>query len=225
MSAYGDIEQIIAHASEITKKRPREALLAQAEAARLSKRLVTIRDDVPVSLDLESLRVREPDRARLRDLLVELEFHTLARQIDVPKEVAEVADSSAPRVVATEPLAARPQIALRYRTVSTAAEVADVVARATRASYIALEAETVADPAALNPNDPLTFGPRWPRDRGGSGRILLLPVAPSPPRAGAIHAGPGDAGYGSGSEEVARENRRNRSASRRERSRKGKAKS
>jgi DNA polymerase-1 len=152
VSAYGDIEQIIARASEITKKRPREALLAQAEAARLSKRLVTIRDDVPVSLDLESLRVREPDRARLRDLLVELEFHTLARQIDVPTEAADVSSTRAP---SSEPLAARPQIARHYRTVSTASDVVDVIARARKASYIAIEVETVSDPAALNPNDPL----------------------------------------------------------------------
>src|SRR6202008_3534103 len=50
VNAYGPIEQILAHAAEITKKRPREALLAHADNARLSKQLVTIRDDVPVSL-------------------------------------------------------------------------------------------------------------------------------------------------------------------------------
>jgi DNA polymerase-1 len=155
VNAYGDIEQILAHASEITKKRPREALLAQSDAARLSKRLVTIRDDVPVSLDLESLRVREPDRPRLRDMMVELEFHVLARQIDVPQEAE---GAPAPRATATAPLAERPQIARHYRGVSAAPEVADVVARARQASSIAIEVETVGDPAALNPNDPLRSG-------------------------------------------------------------------
>ena len=152
VNAYGDIEQILAHASEITKKRPREALLAQGAAARLSKQLVTIRDDVPVTLDLEPLRVREPDRVRLRDLMVELEFHTLARQIDVPKEVDAGAGLPA---TAIEPLQKRPQIAQRYRSATTPADVADVVSRARKAGSIAIEMETVADPAALNPNDPL----------------------------------------------------------------------
>src|SRR3954471_20725361 len=90
VSSYGPIEEILAHASEITKKRPREALLTQAENARLSKQLVTIRKDVPVALDVDALRVREPDRARLREILVELEFHQLARQIDAPGTLAPV---------------------------------------------------------------------------------------------------------------------------------------
>src|SRR5881392_59007 len=59
VNSYGTIEEILAHASEITKKRPREALLAQSAEARLSKQLVTIRDDVDVTLDLEALRTRE----------------------------------------------------------------------------------------------------------------------------------------------------------------------
>ncbi|MGH7710762.1 MAG: 5'-3' exonuclease, partial [Gemmatimonadaceae bacterium] len=61
IAAYGSLESILAHAGEIAKKRPREALLAHADNARLSKRLVTIHDDVPVALELEALQVQEPD--------------------------------------------------------------------------------------------------------------------------------------------------------------------
>src|SRR5438270_4355555 len=42
VAQYGDIEAILAAAPTLTKKRPREALLAQADLARLSKELVTI---------------------------------------------------------------------------------------------------------------------------------------------------------------------------------------
>src|SRR5687768_13970398 len=76
---YGHLESILAHAPEITKKRPREALLEHAENARLSKELVTIRDDLSVPFDLESLKTKTPDHQRLRDLFVELEFHSLAK--------------------------------------------------------------------------------------------------------------------------------------------------
>jgi DNA polymerase-1 len=147
VSAYGSIEEIIAHAPEITKKRPREALLAQADAARLSKQLVTIREDVDVTLDLEALRIREPDRARLRDLLVELEFHTLARQIDVP--AAE--ESLAERAQASQ----LPRVQQSYSTVTTASELARVVELARRSEHLAITVETAIDPAAPNPNDPL----------------------------------------------------------------------
>src|SRR6478672_4731962 len=80
---YGDLESILSHVQDITKKRPREALLEHAENARLSKELVTIRDDLPVSLDLESLKVKEPNYPRLRALYSELEFHSLAKQVSV----------------------------------------------------------------------------------------------------------------------------------------------
>src|SRR6266550_7518596 len=76
---YGHLESILAHAGEITKKRPREALLEHAENARLSKELVTIRDNLPISLDLDSLKVKAPNNQRLRELFIELEFHSLAR--------------------------------------------------------------------------------------------------------------------------------------------------
>src|SRR5450830_182046 len=76
---YGDLESILAHASEIPKKRPREALLAFADNARLSKELVTIRHDLPLTLELDAMRLREPDHSRLRELYVELEFHSLAK--------------------------------------------------------------------------------------------------------------------------------------------------
>src|SRR5881275_707969 len=66
VASFGTLENILAHVNEITKKRPREALLEQADAAWLSKRLVTIRDDVPVTLDLEQMRISDPDRERLR---------------------------------------------------------------------------------------------------------------------------------------------------------------
>jgi DNA polymerase-1 len=154
VNTYGDLEQILAHAPEIAKKRPREALLAQRDAARLSKQLVTIRDDVDISLELESLRVREPDRARLRDLLVELEFHTLARQIVVPESEALAAKSAdaAPSPAASD---GRPKIQPSYATVTSVAELSRMVEKARRAAHIAINVETVVDPSAPNVNDPL----------------------------------------------------------------------
>ena len=47
VNTYGTVENILAHAAELTKKRPREALLEQGDMALLSKELVTIRDDLP----------------------------------------------------------------------------------------------------------------------------------------------------------------------------------
>ena len=94
LKTYGDLDAILAHAAEIPGKRPREALQQQADAARLSRQLVTIRRDVPVSLDLDVLRVRVPDIERLTQLFIELEFRTLIPRLDrfrvaVPENTAQ----------------------------------------------------------------------------------------------------------------------------------------
>ncbi len=77
LETYGDLDSILARAADIPGKRPREALLQQADNARLSRQLVTLRRDVPVELDLQQLRVRTPDTDTLAALFTELEFRTL----------------------------------------------------------------------------------------------------------------------------------------------------
>ena len=62
LAEYGDLETLLARAGEVTAKRTREALLAQADNARLSRELVTIKRDVPVALDVADLVLQEPDR-------------------------------------------------------------------------------------------------------------------------------------------------------------------
>ncbi len=76
---FGDLEQILAHAEDIEGKRVRNALIEYPDMARLSKELVTIRLDAPIELDLDDLSRSEPDRPRLREIFLDLEFHTLAR--------------------------------------------------------------------------------------------------------------------------------------------------
>ena len=81
LADYGDLESILARAGDITAKRTREALLSQADNARLSKELVTIKRDVPVELDVGDLVLREPDREALLRVLTELEFFSLAKRV------------------------------------------------------------------------------------------------------------------------------------------------
>ena len=140
VSGYGHLENILAHAAEIPKKRPREALLAQAELARLSKQLVTIKDDIDVPLELDRLKISAPDADRLRTLLVELEFHTL---------VKDVVGGTAPAEVEVE----RP--ATRYVTVDSLAAMEKAVARARKSPHVAIDTEAVVDASAPTDSDPL----------------------------------------------------------------------
>ena len=139
VNSYGSLDNILAHVTEIQKKRPREALLEQADAARLSKQLVTIRDDVDVTLDLEKMRITEPDRERLRSLFVELEFHTLAKDIAAP---------AAPEAVQDRPVTT-------YVTVDSFSALQKVIARARKAPHVALDTQVVIDPSSPTEMDPL----------------------------------------------------------------------
>jgi DNA polymerase-1 len=139
VSAFGDIESILAHAAEITKKRPREALIEHAAAARLSKELVTIRQDLPVALDLDAIRLGTPDSARLNPLLVELEFHSLVKQYAAPVEEREAVQ----------------QQTVTYRTADTIEAVARVIERARAVPYISVDVAAIGDSGLPDPTQPL----------------------------------------------------------------------
>jgi DNA polymerase-1 len=79
---YGTLENLLAHAAEVKAKKSREALLAQADEARLSKRLATLRTDVPLPVGVDALAPPAPDRAALRELYKRLGFARLAEEID-----------------------------------------------------------------------------------------------------------------------------------------------
>ena len=125
LAEFGSLDAVLAHAAEVPAKRVREALLAEADRARLSRDLVTIRRDVPVQLNLEAVAVREPDWPRLLDLLTELEFHSLVRQLSARREES-------------------PPLVGAYAIADTVEAVLEAVRRARAAGVVALDTETTA---------------------------------------------------------------------------------
>ncbi len=150
---YGDLDAILANVANITKKRPREALEQHEAEARLSKALVTIRTDCPVTIDLDRLRFHQPHKNQLRQVYVDLEFTSLARQLgdEVPASAGTVPSSSddAPMDVVAESAAeAVPAIPVTYRSVTTVAELTALVTRCREVTAIAFDTETVLDAGA-----------------------------------------------------------------------------
>ena len=80
ISKYGSIENLIAHAGEISQKRYREPLLANVESARQSLELARIRTDVPGDFDPDALRYRGASRQRCFEIFNELAFRTLVAE-------------------------------------------------------------------------------------------------------------------------------------------------
>jgi DNA polymerase-1 len=78
---YGDLETLLARASEIKQEKRRQSLIENAEMARLSKKLVTLDDQVKLDVPLADLAVHEPDYKRLIAFLKAMEFTTLTRRV------------------------------------------------------------------------------------------------------------------------------------------------
>jgi DNA polymerase-1 len=78
---YGDLETLLARATEIKQDKRRQTLIDNADLARLSKKLVTLDDQVPLDVPLADLAVHDPDPKRLLAFLKAMEFSGLTRRV------------------------------------------------------------------------------------------------------------------------------------------------
>src|ERR1700739_4816994 len=77
---YGDLDQLLFRAGEIKQPKRREALIENAEKARISRQLVLIDGQVQLSVPIGDLAVHEPDHRRLIAFLRAMEFSSLTRR-------------------------------------------------------------------------------------------------------------------------------------------------
>ncbi len=98
IEAYGNLESLLERAGEIKQPKRRQNLIEYAEQARISKRLVTLKDDVPLDEDLDSFALRAPDKEELRGFLERYEFRSvlarLADQLDSGAVAEQEADEA-----------------------------------------------------------------------------------------------------------------------------------
>ena len=90
INEFGTVEQLLENTAQL-KGKMREKVEAAVEDIKMSKFLATIRTDVPVELDLEQLRLKEPDTTKLQEIFTELEFKSFATRLlnkaEKPKKV------------------------------------------------------------------------------------------------------------------------------------------
>lgn len=123
IQTYGDLETLLSRASEIKQPKRREILLANIENARLSKRLVTLREDAALPHALEDLRLRVYNPVTLRDFLNRQNFHSLITRLDRIR----VSDQGT-----------------TYETVTTKEELERWISMALKTSVIAIDCETTS---------------------------------------------------------------------------------
>jgi len=148
LKTFGDLDAILASADRIPGKRAREAVQQYADLARLSRELVTIRRDVPLPLDLERLRVRPADVARLTELFTELEFRSLIPKLSslepapaesvAPATPASGVVTGAPSLATLTPARAEPSI------IDDPAQLPAAIAEWRRAPLLAVDTATTS---------------------------------------------------------------------------------
>ena len=80
INKYKTLDVLLKNINEITQNKRRETLLANKDKAILSKKLVTLKDDVPVKEKLEDFIMKNVDREKLFKFLREMEFNRLLSQ-------------------------------------------------------------------------------------------------------------------------------------------------
>lgn len=160
---FGSLEELLERIHDVSSEGLREKLKAHQEAIRLSRELVTIQDDLPIALELAALAVGDPDRTRLQDLFLELEFTSLLQEVGGPS--VEIREAAA------------------YETITSVEELRGLLAGLPMGQGLAVDVETThsqpmwADPVGVS----LAVNP---------GRAYYLPLAhtdgPNLPRAEAL---------------------------------------
>jgi DNA polymerase-1 len=143
INEYGDLDGVLARAEEIKQPKRRQNLIDHADLARVSRDLVTLKDDVPVEQPLDELGLREPEAEVLLDFMAEMGLERLAGRIaqrlggEVPEAVALAEAETAP--------------ALDYQCIQTLAELESWIERARAAGVVAVDTETTSlDAMAAN---------------------------------------------------------------------------
>lgn len=181
VQTWGTVESMLAHLAEIEPTRLRNALTQQTDMALLSKRLVTLQYDLPVSLDIAALTLATPDWTALRDLFIELEFNSAARAAAVRIDSTSSAGASGVEFPDGAPTRAD-AVVTAYRVADTPALVAELIAEARAAGAIAVDTETILDVGAPPLITPLRANLVAISVATAPGRAWYLPFAHRLPR-------------------------------------------
>ncbi len=152
ITEFGDLEAILAAAPAMKPSKRRDMLIEHADAARLSRVLVTLRDDVPLPEPLESLTAHEPDRPALAAWLTEQGFRSTIARLGLEAPGEPPRPNAAPLGLqgqllltahpAPEPAPGEAPPFGPYTCITTQAALAEWIAEATLAGAFAIDTET-----------------------------------------------------------------------------------
>ncbi len=162
IAQYGNIENLLSHSTEL-KGKQKERVEEHAEMARLSKRLVTIQLDVPHEVKFPQLKQEGWDKAKLKDLLMELEFDSLGKKLlgksfssasSRAKVIREKRETEIQATLFDEPVDEKTihDVTHQYQTVTSAEERAGLIDLLSTQTSFCFDTETTGlDPRTARP--------------------------------------------------------------------------
>jgi DNA polymerase I len=150
INKYKNLDKLLSKASEITQNKRRESLLANKDKALLSKKLVTLKDDVPVKNDPSEFLIKDIDKDKLYEFLREMEFNRLLSQAisfygDLENEVSsiEIKSNKISKLNTKS-----------YKSIIKEKELNELIKNLNKNSVIAVDTET----SSLNPQEAELIG-------------------------------------------------------------------
>ncbi|RRH76586.1 DNA polymerase I [Falsigemmobacter faecalis] len=144
---YGDLDTLLARAGEIKQPKRRQTLIENADQIRLSRDLVTLKDDADLDVSLDALEQRDAEPEVLVEFLNRMEFRTLTKRI-ADKFKVEAPAAAPPPASGAAPMAAPkadvPFDATTYTAIRDAKTLSTWIAGAREQGYVAVDTETTA---------------------------------------------------------------------------------
>jgi DNA polymerase I len=150
---FGDLDTLLARSSEIKQNKRRENLIEHADKARLSRELVRLRDDVPLTIPLSQLGRRQPDLVHLEQFLKDQGFKTILARIQSrsPKELYSASPnqhsprpSSSTDFEETKPSTPQQPSQPHYELVQTVEALQSWIDNALQQGLVAVDTETTS---------------------------------------------------------------------------------
>src|SRR5262249_33151622 len=154
ITTFGDLDQLLARASEIKQPKRRETLVANAELARISRELVRLKDDAPLPVPLDSFARRPLDPERLLPFLRANQFRSILAREEQRLAKREGAAVETPGPIPTPPVVtptatprsptAKPGDRSGYVLVQDTASLETWIADAMAVGRVAFDTETTS---------------------------------------------------------------------------------
>ena len=144
INEFGDLDELLSRAVEIKQPKRRQTLLDHAEQIKLSRELVTLDCNTPLTFALEDLEFRAPIPGQLLDFLTKMEFRTLTKRIAQKFEL-EIPTSDNLDTISTNNISEKiPFDSANYEYIKTADQLQTWVHKIYETGYVAIDTETTS---------------------------------------------------------------------------------